>query len=114
MTSRVVALIGCAGLSTYLMRLVPLVLTSRRVTAKQTLSPRVQGFLGAVGPSFVAVFVVYSILPSGGAKIDLLQIAIKIVALLPVAFVYRRTRNFGSSVLAGLASYGVLYLLAGA
>lgn len=112
MTSKVVVLIGCAGLSTYLMRLIPLVLTSRRVTAKQTLSPRLQGFLGAVGPSFVAVFVVYSILPAGGAKIDPLQIAIKIVALLPVAVVYQRTGNFGSSVLAGLASYGVLYLLA--
>jgi branched-subunit amino acid transport protein len=94
------------------MRLIPLVLTSRRVTATQTLSPRLQGFLGAVGPSFVAVFVVYSILPAAGAKIDPLQIAIKIVALFPVALVYRRTGNFGSSVLAGLVSYGVLYLLA--
>jgi branched-subunit amino acid transport protein len=114
MTSKVAVLIGCAGISTYLMRFVPLVLTSRRVTAKKTLSPRLQGFLAAVGPSFVAVFVVYSILPSGGAKIDLLQVAIKILALLPVAFVYRKTGNFGSSVLAGLASYGALYLLAGA
>jgi len=114
MTSKVAALIGCAGLSTYLMRLIPLVLTSRRVTAKQTLSPRLQGFLAAVGPSFVAVFVVYSILPAGGAKIVPLQVAIKILALLPVAFVYQKTGNFGSSVLAGLVGYGGLYLLAGA
>ncbi|HEY5513198.1 MAG TPA: AzlD domain-containing protein [Geomonas sp.] len=113
MTSRVFALIACAGFSTYLMRLVPLLLTSRRMSAKRALSPRLKGFLNAVGPSFVAVFLVYSILPAAGGRIDLLQMLLKVAALLTVAAVYLRTRNFGTSVLAGLATYGVLYYLAG-
>jgi branched-subunit amino acid transport protein len=113
MSSRVFALIICAGLATYLMRLVPLVLTSRRVAAKSALPPRLAGFLNAVGPSFVAVFLVYSILPSARGRFDLPQILLKAAALVPVAVVYLKTGNFGSSVLAGLAGYGVLYFLAG-
>ena len=113
MTSRFAALVAGAGLSTYLMRLVPLVLTSRRMSAQRALPAPLAGFLGAVGPSFVAVFVVYSILPSPAVKLVLLPMLLKVLALVPVAVVYGKTRNFGSSVLAGLGAYGVLYYLGG-
>lgn len=112
MSSKVLALILVAGLSTYLMRLVPLLITSRRMSAKRTLPARLRGFLNAVGPSFVAVFLVYSIAPTpGSAGADLLQTLLKVAALVPVALVYLRTRNFGSSVLAGLVCYGLFYFL---
>lgn len=111
MNSRVILLVAAVGLCTYLMRLVPLALTAR-ISSNRSLPPRLRGFLSAVGPSFVAVFLVYSILPASGG-VDLLQLALKIAALLPVALVYLKTRNLGTAVLAGLASYGVLYFLAG-
>jgi branched-subunit amino acid transport protein len=109
--SRLLLLVAAVGLATYLMRLVPLALTARRMSAHGGLTPRLRGFLGAVGPSFVAVFLVYSILPASGA-IDPLQVTLKLAALLPVALIYLKTRNFGTAVLAGLAAYGALFFLA--
>jgi branched-subunit amino acid transport protein len=111
MNSRLMLLVAAVGLCTYLMRLVPLALTAR-ISAKGALQPRCRGFLAAVGPSFVAVFLVYSILPASGG-VEPLQVTLKLAALLPVALVYLKTRNFGTAVLAGLAAYGALYALAG-
>jgi branched-subunit amino acid transport protein len=111
MNGRFVLLVAAVGLSTYLMRLVPLALTARRMSAKGGLPPRLRGFLAAVGPSFVAVFLVYSILPATGG-VDFPQVALKVAALIPVAFIYLRTRNFGTAVLGGLVAYGALYFLA--
>jgi branched-subunit amino acid transport protein len=113
MTSRILLLIALAGLSTYLMRLVPLLITSRSMTAQKTLHPRLTGFLNGVGPSFVAVFLVYSLLPSAGLPLASWQLALEVAALVPVAAVYLKTGHFGNSVLAGLAGYGALYFLAG-
>lgn len=110
MSSRFLLLVAAVGLATYLMRLVPLALTSRRISARGELPPRLRGFLAAVGPSFVTVFLVYSILPASGG-VDPLQVALKVTALLPVALVYLKTRNFGTAVLSGLAGYGVLLSL---
>ena len=62
-----------------------------------------------MAPSFVAVFLVYSLLPGGG--IEPLQVSLKVAALLPVALVYLKTRNLGCAVLAGLAAYGALFSL---
>lgn len=111
MNKDLLLLVVAVGLATYLMRLVPLALTAR-MTAEGAIPPRVRGFLSAVGPSFVAVFLVYSILPSSG-PVDWFQVGLKAAALLPVALVYLKTRNLGSAVLAGLAAYGALFLLAG-
>lgn len=111
MNKDLLLLVAAVGIATYLMRLVPLALTAR-MTAEGALPPRVRGFLSAVGPSFVAVFLVYSILPSSG-PIDWFQVGLKAAALIPVALVYLKTRNLGSAVLAGLAAYGALFLLAG-
>jgi len=110
MNSRLVLLVAAVGISTYLMRLIPLALTAR-FSAKGALPPRLRGFLAAVGPSFVAVFLVYSILPAPGG-IDLFRVALKLAALIPVALIYLKTRNFGSAVLAGLAAYGALFFVA--
>jgi branched-subunit amino acid transport protein len=111
MNKELILLVVAVGVSTYLMRLVPLALTAR-MTAEGAVPPRVRGFLSAVGPSFVSVFLVYSILPSSG-PVDWFQVGLKAAALLPVALVYLKTRNLGSAVLAGLAAYGALFLLAG-
>ena len=109
MNSGLLLLVAAVGLSTYLMRLVPLALTTR-MSARGGLPPRLRGFLAAVGPSFVAVFLVHSVLPAAGG-LDPLQVSLKVAALLPVAFIYLKTRNFGSAVLTGLVAYGVLLFL---
>lgn len=111
MRSGLLLLVLSVGASTYLMRLIPLALASRSLSNPEGLPPRVRGFLGAVAPSFVAVFLVYSLIPAPGAA-DWLEVALKLAALVPVALVYLKTRNLGSAVLAGLAAYGALYLLA--
>ena len=111
MRSGLLLLVFAVGLSTYLMRLIPLALTSRSLSCSEGLPPRLRGFFAAVAPSFVAVFLVYSIVPASGG-IDPLETALKLAALLPVALVYLKTRNFGSAVLAGLAVYALLYFLA--
>ena len=108
---RLFLLVLAVGLATYLMRLLPLALTARSLATPEGLPPRLRGFFGAVAPSFVAVFLVYSILPAAGA-IDPLQVGLKVVALLPVALAYLKTRNLGSAVLAGLAAYAALFFLA--
>jgi branched-subunit amino acid transport protein len=110
MNSRLFLLVAGVGLSTYLMRLVPLALTSRRMSTQGALPPRLRGFLAAVGPSFVSVFLVYSILPASGT-VDPLQVGLKVAALVPVGLAYYLTRNFGTAVLAGLAGYGILLFL---
>lgn len=109
MNSGLLLLVAAVGLSTYLMRLVPLALTAR-MSAQGRLPPRLRGFLAAVGPSFVAVFLVYSVLPGSG-KIVPLEMGLKVAALLPVGIIYLKTRNFGTAVLAGLAAYGALLFL---
>ena len=111
MRSGLLLLICAVGVSTYLMRLIPLALTSRSFSSPEGLPPRLRGFFAAVAPSFVAVFLVYSIVPASGG-IDPLETALKLAALLPVALVYLKTRNFGTAVLAGLAAYGALFFLA--
>ncbi len=111
MRSGLLLLVCAVGVSTYLMRLVPLALTSRSLSSAEGLHPRLRGFFGAVAPSFVAVFLVYSIIPASGG-VDLLEVALKLAALLPVALVYLKTRHFGSAVLAGLAAYAALFFLA--
>jgi branched-subunit amino acid transport protein len=109
--SGLILLIAAVGIATYLMRLIPLALTVRRGGAdEQRLPPLLARFFAGVGPSFVAVFLVYSILP-GSAAVDPLQVLLKVAALLPVAVVYLRTRNLGSAVLFGLVVYGALFLL---
>lgn len=112
MIEKIILLTACVGLSTYLMRLVPLIVTARQMSTKKTISRRLGGFLGAIGPSFVAVFLVYSILPASRGEADAVQIALKVVALLPVALMYRKTNNFGISVFTGLAAYGCLFYFA--
>lgn len=106
-----IVLVVAAGGATYLMRLLPLALTARSLASPEGLPPMVRGFFTAVAPSFVAVFLVYSVIPASG-KVDLLELALKAAALFPVALVYLRTRNLGTSVLAGLAAYAALYFLA--
>jgi branched-subunit amino acid transport protein len=111
MNRDLVLLVVAVGIATYLMRLIPLALTVRRGGADdRRLPPRLERFFAGVGPSFVAVFLVYSILP-GTAAVDPLQVLLKVVALLPVAVVYLKTGNLGSAVLFGLVAYGALYLL---
>jgi branched-subunit amino acid transport protein len=110
MNNRLFLLVAAVGLSTYLMRLVPLGLTSRRMSTQGALPPRLRGFLAAVGPSFVAVFLVYSILPASGG-VDPLQVGLKVAALVPVGLLYYLTRNLGTAVLTGLAGYGILLFL---
>lgn len=112
MRSGLLLLVAAVGACTYLMRLVPLGLTARSLATPRGVPRRLRGFLGAVAPSFVAVFLVYSILPASG-RVDPTEVALKLAALLPVALVYLKTRNFGTAVLAGLAAYGALYFLAG-
>jgi branched-subunit amino acid transport protein len=106
-----VLLVAAVGIATYLMRLMPLALTVRRGgNDDRRLPPRLERFFAGVGPSFVAVFLVYSILPGAGA-IDPVDVLLKVAALLPVAAVYLKTRNLGSAVLFGLVAYGALFLL---
>lgn len=111
MNSKLCLLVSAVGLCTYLMRLVPLALTARRISGKDGLPPRLRGFLAAVGPSFVAVFLVYSILPASG-PIDPRQVGLKLAALLPVLLVYLKTQNLGTAVLSGLAGFGAISFLA--
>ena len=111
MRSGLFLLVLSVGVATYLMRLLPLALASQRLTSPEGLPPRLRGFFGAVAPSFVAVFLVYSIIPASGAT-DWLDVALKLAALVPVALVYLRTRNLGSAVLVGLAAYAALFFLA--
>lgn len=110
MNSRLLLLVAAVGVCTYLMRLVPLAITSRRISAKGGLPPRLRGFLAAVGPSFVSVFLVYSVLPASG-PIDPAQVALKVAALIPVCLTYVKTRNLGTAVLSGLAGYAILHFL---
>lgn len=112
MRSDLFLLVAAVGLATYLMRLLPLGLTARSLSSPEGLPPRLRGFFGAVAPSFVAVFLVYSVFP-GDARVEPLQVALKLAALVPVGVIYLRTRNLGSAVLAGLASYAILYFAVG-
>lgn len=111
MHSELVLLAAAVGLATYLMRLLPLALTCKSLASPEGLHPRVRAFFAAVAPSFVAVFLVYSLLPGSG-KMDFLQVGLKAAALIPVALTYLKTRNLGSAVVAGLACYGILFFLA--
>lgn len=111
MRSDLFLLAAAVGFCTYLMRLLPLAFTSKSLASPEGLPPVVRGFFAAVAPSFVAVFLVYSLLPGSGT-IEPLQVALKLAALVPVALVYLKTRNLGSAVLAGLTGYGILYFLA--
>jgi branched-subunit amino acid transport protein len=112
MSSRLLLLVAAVGFCTYLMRLIPLALTVRRNAAggEQRLPPLLNRFFAAVGPSFVAVFLVYSILPVSG-RVEPVEVMLKLAALIPVALVYLKTRHLGRAVLAGLSAYGALYLL---
>lgn len=109
MIDRIILLTAGVGVSTYLMRLIPLVVTVRQMSGKKRITRRLGGFLGAIGPSFVTVFLVHSILPSTRGEADTVQVALKVAALLPVALMYGKTKNFGISVFTGLVAYGCLF-----
>ena len=56
MRNGLLLLVAAVGLSTYLMRYIPLALTAKSLSAQEGLPPRLRGFFGAVAPSFVAGF----------------------------------------------------------
>ncbi|MGE4280364.1 MAG: AzlD domain-containing protein [Magnetospirillum sp.] len=94
-----------SGAATYLIRYVPVALSDR--LKGRGLSPRLQRFLLALGPSAIAAMLVLSVadfLPAARLGQSAPPVA---VALLVVFMVYRLTRNTAWATLAGAICYGL-------
>lgn len=111
MSGKIIGLTALIGVATYLLRLLPMVATARAIAIKQRRHGRLDGFLSAIGPSFIAVFLAYSLFSNSGGQQGVCWSALKLIALLPVAATYWKTKNFGLAVLAGLLVYSALFFL---